>query len=67
MKWMSKEGTDLKDGVHDACERPVVGVLRHPEDVQAPFIDVLQVLIRVGERWRMDGWMDGRKRGKGRQ
>lgn len=44
---MKTEDTDLKDAVHDACERPVVGVLCHLEDIQAPFIDVLQVLLEV--------------------
>ena len=34
----------LEDGVHDAGERAVVGVLRHPEDVQTPLVGVLQVL-----------------------
>lgn len=42
---MRKRDTDLKDGVHDACERSVMGVLGHPEDIQAPFVDVLQVLL----------------------
>lgn len=38
-------GTDLEDGVHDACERPVVRVLGHSEDVQPPFVYILQVLM----------------------
>lgn len=38
------EDPHLKDGVHDACEWSVVGVLGHFEDIQAPFVDVLQVL-----------------------
>lgn len=42
---MQDEDTDLKDGVHDACERPVVRVLGHFEDIQTPFVDVLQVLL----------------------
>lgn len=33
MKRMKRQGTDLKDGVHDACERSVVGVLGHFEDI----------------------------------
>lgn len=37
---MQKE-TDLKDGVHDACERSVVGMFSHFEDIQSPFVDVL--------------------------
>lgn len=36
--------THLEDGVHDTGERPVVRMLRHPEDIQAPSVDVLQVL-----------------------
>lgn len=36
--------TDLKNGVHDARERPVVRMLCHLEDVQSPFVDVLEVL-----------------------
>lgn len=42
---MRKMETDLKDSVHDACERSVMGVLGHSEDIQAPFVDVLQVLL----------------------
>lgn len=34
----------LEDGVHDASKRSVVGVFRHGEDVQAPFVEVLQLL-----------------------
>ena len=39
-----EKGTDLKDGVHDARERSVVGMFGHYEDIQSPFVDVLQVL-----------------------
>lgn len=38
-------GADLEDGVHGACEWPVVGVQSHAEDVQPPLVDVLQVLL----------------------
>lgn len=34
----------LEDGVHDAGKRSVVGVFRHGEDVQTPFVEVLQLL-----------------------
>lgn len=34
----------LEDGVHDAGKRPVVGVLRNSKDVQAPLVEVLQLL-----------------------
>lgn len=36
--------TNLKDGIHDAGQRPVVRVLCNIEDVQTPLVDVLQVL-----------------------
>lgn len=48
MRRMKRQGTDLKDGVHDARERPVVGVLGNFEDIQSPFVDVLQVLLERG-------------------
>lgn len=41
---MKMHGTDLEDGVHDACEWSVMGMLGHSEDIQAPFVDVLQIL-----------------------
>lgn len=44
MRRMKRQDADLKDGVHDACERPIVGMLCHSEDIQSPSIDVLQVL-----------------------
>lgn len=34
----------LKDGVHDAGERPVARVLGHGKYVQAPLVEVLQLL-----------------------
>lgn len=37
-------GSYLEDGVHDAGKRPVVGVFWNGEDVQAPFVEVLQLL-----------------------
>ena len=42
---MKRQSTDLKDGVHDTCERSVVGVLSNSEDIQSPFVDVFQVLL----------------------
>lgn len=42
----------LEDGVHDAGQGPVVRVLGHGEDVQAPLVEVLQLfgqqLLLVG-------------------
>lgn len=38
------DGSYLEDGVHDAGKRPVVGVFGNGEDVQTPFVEVLQLL-----------------------
>lgn len=46
---MKSWGTDLEDGVHNACERSVMGVLCNFEDIQAPFVDILQVLLQEAE------------------
>lgn len=37
-------GSYLEDGIHNAGKRPVVGVLWDSEDVQAPFVEILQFL-----------------------
>lgn len=39
------QNTHLEDGVHDAGERPVVGVPGHVEDVEAPLVEVFQFLL----------------------
>lgn len=49
MERVKRHRTDLKDGVHDTRQRPVKGVLGHSEDIQAPFVDVLQVLLQSRE------------------
>lgn len=41
--------TNLKDGVHDAGQRPMVRVLWNSKDVQTPLVDVLQVLQNARE------------------
>lgn len=53
-----KEKTDLKDGVHDAGERSIMGMFCHLENVQTPFVDVLQVLLvktTFQTSWTQDG------------
>lgn len=42
-------GTDLEDAEHYAGERALMGMLSNPEDVQAPLVDVLQILENRSE------------------
>lgn len=43
--WKLRRKTNLEDGVHDACERSIVRMLSHFENIQAPSVDVFQVLL----------------------
>lgn len=44
-EWKLRRKTNLEDGVHDACERSIVRMLSHFENIQAPSVDVFQVLL----------------------
>lgn len=41
----------LEDGIHDACQGPVVWIASHIEDVKAPFVQVFQLLSSKREKF----------------